>query len=319
MEFKTVDEDSSSKDLLYTIEQNYSIAKYAEKEINKLKATKNVRSSIKDINIKNIVVKEERVQEEKNESSDDFEDEINYYLEDYNKLAQDFSIDELRGVLPSRKSYNFKNIIFRLYADSIKSIKEISEWILSDDGLNSIELAELKDIIAHENRKIASLNVILNEKEDEIESKDVHNDLILLPTMNGNIRIIDDLKHVPREYYYEVLELIDSIVNGTFKRVRRFVTSDSLCEVRGSKTRVIFSRVGRNTYVLVSAFIKKVGKDNKYMDFLSQKISAYQKLEDFIKNSIEDSEFRRENDFYVDCLYKELEGRQTNKKYVKED
>lgn len=250
-----------------------------------------------------------------------FEDEISFYLSDYKLLNGDFTVEDLIKILPSRKNYNFTKIIYRLQAESYKDIKEIKEFMFENDDLSDSDIDGLKTLLSSEKKKIDYLRKILLFKEEEIVTEDVSNEIILVPTISGNIRIIDDLSHIPIEKYDEVLELINSIVDGTFKGVKGFTHINQLSglvEARKNDLRVLFTRIGEHTYAIISAFVKKVTTDQFYRDSLKRKFNDYHLVEDFIVSNLDNSEFISENDSYIKELYSILKKDTDSKKqYMK--
>jgi len=242
------------------------------------------------------------------------EEELEYYAEDYKKLGDSFTKADLLGILPSLKNEHFKSIVLRLIAESVKEIKEIKELI--DEEKNSIgieEIAELNKALMIEQRKISLLKEELQVEEEMSLAEDcpVFNKIILVPTSTGNIRILDEVEHLPIEYHARVLELINSIINGTFKDVKRLVSNNvlvSMSEVRAAQTRVVFKRLNKDTYALVTAFIKKSNNDNGYQNSLKNKVIDFKYMEDLLKEKLTDQDFLNLNDLYVQELFRILEG-----------
>ena len=143
-------------------------------------------------------------------------------------------------------------------------------------------------------------------KEEIVEVQEHKNRIVLIPTISGNIRVIDELEHIPSDYYDSFLELINSIINGTFKNVKTFTSNyhlTGISEVKGFKTRVVFSRLDKNTYGLITAFVKKTDTDKLYKDTLTRKVSHFKENEAKLKEKIKDKEFMELNDLYVEELF----------------
>lgn len=283
MEFKIIDLDLATKeDVLKALNENKKTALLMEKEIQKLKS---IAASVSkkecvfqpvencyDDTIDTTV--EEDVQEEK----DDLEGEITYYLERFSKASLQELIENREDILPSLESYNYQNIMLRLRLETLKTMKEISHMIqeVSSDSLEEIQY--YGEELEYEKKKLEILNMPVKEVSQEKKHK--KNRLVFATTQGGNIRVLEDIdKRIPREYYPKFQELFSSIVQGTFKNVRRFVASNNetagFYEVKDHKVRVVFDRLGPNTYAVITAFMKKSDKDKGYIDFLKRVLSDY--------------------------------------------
>lgn len=298
MEFLKITDKMTSSELIHVLEENLAIASFMRREINNLK-----EEPYKVIELDDVKGKKEIRHEEKEEDS--FEDEVEYYLDDYKKLIE-VNEENIRDILPSRSNYDFEKIVLRLMSESLKEIKELSELI--DLEADKEVLEEIKVNIEKEQEKINILKRILFQKEEK-EEKRGKNNIILVPTLSGNIRILDDLEHLPEETYDGFKELIDSIENNTFKGVKRLVEY-LISEVRGDGIRILFGRLNRNTYALITAFQKKTTANSGYREFLKGRVSSYKQVIDYLKDNLEDEDFLNENEENKEKLYKLLSKRQ---------
>ena len=76
-----------------------------------------------------------------------------------------------------------------------------------------------------------------------------------------------------------------------------------ICEVKGLGTRVLFTRLGKNTYAVITAFLKKTTKDKGYMDLMKRKISSFNVMENFLRQHLDDEEFLKLNEEYERELF----------------
>ena len=91
------------------------------------------------------------------------------------------------------------------------------------------------------------------------------------------------------EYMPLFKELFDSIINGTFKGLKGFNNNNALNgmrEVRGNGVRVVFKRLTKKNYAIVTAFIKRSNKDTGYIDSLKSKVADFRLIRDKIKNNL---------------------------------
>ena len=301
MEIRILDPNSSLDEMLEVIEDNIRTTQQTREEISKLK-----------LQSRRVKKQEVVIQPRKKEPTEkepycdiDFEEEMEYYLTDYKSLREDKLEEDLLSILPSKKTYRYKDIILRLIAESLKEIKEINE-LISREKFSSEELIDLRSVILLEKKKISILKEHLKHKDEVETEEEVNNEIILVPSLTGNVKLIEDLEHIHPSNYEAFLELIESIKNGTFKGVKRFTNNmrfAGISEVRGFQVRIAFARIGKNKYALITAFTKKCDNDKGYRDSLTQKLSDYRLQEDKLKVLAEDEEFLRENELNVERLY----------------
>ena len=249
---------------------------------------------------------------------DDFNDEITFYLDNYKTLDDNFTYEDILSILPTKDHFNYLDIINRLIAESYKEIKEINELIIEDASITKEELKECLALIEKEQTKIKYLRRS-KEEDEEVTVTEHKNRIVLVPTIGGNIRVLDEMENIPDEYYNSFLELINSIINGSFKNVKSFTGNSQLsgvAEVKAFKTRVVFSRLDKNTYALITAFIKKSTTDKLYKDTLKRKVAHYRENERVLKEKIKDPLFMEENDLYVEELFNLLTPKNNELKKV---
>lgn len=301
MEIRILDPNSSLDEMLEVIEDNIRTTTQTREEISKLKL-QSKRTKKQDVVIK--PTKKETTEKEPY-CDIDFEEEMEYYLTDYKSLREDILEENLLSILPSKKTYRYKDIILRLIAESLKEIKEVNE-LISRENFSSEELTDLRSVILLEKKKISILKEHLKHKDEVETEEEVNNEIILVPSLTGNVKLIEDLEHIHPSNYEAFLELVESIKNGTFKGVKRFTNNmrfAGISEVRGFQVRIAFARIGKNKYALITAFTKKCDNDKGYRDSLTQKLSDYRLQEDKLKALAEDEEFLRENELNVERLY----------------
>lgn len=240
-----------------------------------------------------------------------FEDEVEYYLTELNQLEKDNIEKEISGVLPSHLNYNYKKILLRLQAESLKNIKEIKELIKEEkENLTTEDLTYLYKDISFETKKISLIGKRLEKKEENENPEEFSNNLVFVPTPSGNIRIIEDIKHLAPEYYDGFKGLLDSIKNGTFKNVKRFNSYyefNGICEVKDSLIRILFARLNKDTYAIISAFTKKCQSDKAYWTMLVNRTTDYRVCSEKLKENLLNEEFIKEQSNIEKNLYTILE------------
>jgi len=278
-------------------------ASLKKKEIEKL------RSTMASTKIKIVEKKEEKKEEEISyteivDTGEDFESEVEYYLSELLKTTD----EELIDVLPTKNNYHYESIMLRLMAEITKDIKDIKEIIITE-SMDKSELQEYKDeVLSLGNRRNIIKKCLLEEEKSETTKKE--NKLIFMPIKGSNkIRVFDEIKDIPSEDYDGFLELLESIKDGTFKNIKRFVNNDMLkgaLEVKGYQRRIVFQRLSKDCYAVITMFTKKTQNDRGYQQQLKYKYGEYKDLEKELKEKINDPIFLEENKKLEEELFKML-------------
>lgn len=267
-----------------------------KKEIKRLQLERNVTKNIPFLPKKEVI-------EEIKDNSNTFQDELKYYIYNYRSLPINFQEQDLLMILPSRKHLKYREILLKLAFESFKEIREAESLRELSTSIEEREICD--EAIGYENRKMNIIRKELTEKEEVIDESQKNN-IILVPTTNNKIRILDELEHIPMEFYDRFLELVNSIIDGTFKNVKALTNNGNLMgisEVKGYQVRILFTRIGYNSYALISAFVKKTDSDKYYLESLDNKAREYYLVEEKLKMSLQDEEFIRKNNENVNILF----------------
>ena len=305
MEYIILDLDTATEEQIKAaIDCNNRTYRMMTSEISKLKK---VSESIRKTQ-KQEVCEPEAIQEEKPVIDEDFEHELEYYYQALKELSLEELDTEIYSVLPSKRNYQYKRIMYRLKAEIVRNIKEIKDFI-TEEGV-SLEDADLEKEMELELKRYNLLDQALREKETVREDEEqIQNQLVFAPTLGGNIRVLDELDHIDPEYYERFDGLFKSIIDGTFKNVQRFSRNSDLaglCEVKDFKTRVIFKRLSKNSYAVISAFIKKSDNDKGYRNMLSSRYNDYLLIEDSLKANLSNEEFISMQRLYTEELFNKV-------------
>ncbi|MBR2997721.1 MAG: hypothetical protein IKF37_01415 [Bacilli bacterium] len=236
--------------------------------------------------------------------------EMDEFISLYNGLDINYSKDDLLSILPDISNNRYDEIILRLKAESLKEMHELYELCSLENNKDEY----LSAINFHANKM--KLLDECNKPDIDNPSETRKNKIILVPTTGGNIRLIEELSHIPFEYYPDFLQLINSIVDGSFKNFKRFTGANnklkSISEVKGFQVRVAFSRIGVDSYALISAFVKKSDIDKAYVETLIKKVSDYYNIKDSLIKNLDNEEFIKENNKNVSELYNLLNSYSNN-------
>ena len=148
MDFIILDPDTATEaELIEATKQNCRTAKVTKDEIEKLKsiARKEEKNKGKRTITSSVILPEkEKLEEPINLNIDEvFEDEIDYYFSALDKLTGENLLEEFSSILPSRKNYRYKEILYRLKAGIIRNIKEIKDCI-GEEGITEEVAKEFK-------------------------------------------------------------------------------------------------------------------------------------------------------------------------------
>lgn len=308
MEFIELDLTTATEEQIKAaIDCNNRTSRLMQSEIDKLRrVAETVKKSKKPIII------QVEPQEEKKETEiidEDFENEVEYYLSQLKELKNSNIEDEFETSIPSRMHYQYERILTRLKLESIRLIKEIKD-LLAEEGLSLEDMNAFKEELDLELKKIELINKALEPvKEEEQASTKKDNKLIFVPTSGGDIRVLDEIDSIPYEYYDRFLGLFQSIKNGTFKNVQRFTGNNELnglCEVKDFKVRVIFVRLTKDSYAIISAFTKKSDNDKAYRAAVIKKYNDFQIAESSLRKNIQNEEFLELHKTYETELFEKL-------------
>lgn len=308
MEFIVLNIDEATEEqLVAAIDCNNRTSRLMRSEIDKLKRIAAAAKKTKKAPITEPV--EETKEIKRPTVDEDFEDEIEYYLTLLRELTLENIEAEIETSLPSKKHYQYERILNRLKLESLRSIKEIKDFLI-EEGLSPEDISTFQEEYNLELKKIELINKALQPQVDvEEQTETKENNLIFVPTTGGDIRILDEIDSIPAEYYDKFNGLFQSIKDGTFKNAKRFVSNSELaglCEVKDFKVRVIFVRLNKDSYAVISAFVKKSDNDKGYRASLVKKYNDYQLVEDSLIRNLDNPEFMQMQKDYEQELFRKL-------------
>lgn len=313
MEFIVLDLDDgiTSKEIFEVISENHKTSTLIDKEVKKLKELSS--KSTKRVEDDNKTPEKEMIYDEADEVNSELDDKVDYYnylissIDDCEDLQ-----DQIESSLPNPNTGDYKTIVLRLKLKLLKSIKETADFISEcREEFDDEDLEEYKEEIRLCSKKLEILKSESNEEVSENKTSTKNNFFFPVSSM-GNIRVIDEIEKISKsspEFCSEFVELFQSIEDGSFKRVKRFLNNNKLVgisEVRGFKPRVVFDRIGKNDYAIITAFLKKCDNDRGYKDSLELKIQKYMSQRDNIVKRLNNPEYRALNEQYTNELFGKL-------------
>lgn len=286
--FKELDQNMSLIEMKRILEENSRTATSLKKRIETLDANAKKSASF-DIDY-DLDVKSDDMSDDIDDEVEDEEEEFYYYFSNIkDALKECKNIEEVKQAiydnLPLTENKNYCNIVRRII---LELVREKKEYIKNFEGEDPSVLEEVKQEL---DQLDFYINVVRNhrkiEKEEFNTKQSVSNNIVFLTTMSGNIYAEQDLASIDSEFYPGFKELIQSIENGTFKNVKRFSASHnsfkSISEVKDFKIRVVFDRIGKNTYIILDIFVKKNQAAMGYQDQVSHRLDYYKRNEEYFK------------------------------------
>lgn len=306
-----LDDEISSEEIFEVISKNHNTSMLIDKEVKKLKELSS--KSTKRVEDDNKTPEKEMIYDEADEVNSELDDKVDYYnylissIDDCEDLQ-----DQIESSLPNPNTGDYKTIVLRLKLKLLKRIKETADFISEcREEFDDEDLEEYKEEIRLCSKKLEILKSESNEEVSENKTSTKNNFFFPVSSM-GNIRVIDEIEKISKsspEFCSEFLELFQSIQDGSFKRVKRFLNNNKLVgisEVRGFKPRVVFDRIGKNDYAIITAFLKKCDNDRGYKDSLELKIQKYMSQRDNIVKNLNNPEYRALNEQYTNELFGKL-------------
>ena len=234
--------------------------------------------------------------------------DVSYYL---NQLEASSDFDNLGTILPHRNNVMYYNIINTIIVYYLKECNEYEE-ILANENLSLEEKDCFRKEIEIYRHKINKIINYRDSKDLKVNDIRIINNLIYLPTILGNYYVLNDIKSIDYEYYASFLELLNSIIDGTFKNVKSIINNNKInyiCEVKDFKTRVFFSKINFNTYLILGCMVKKVDTNSYYNSYLENRSI---RLAQFLAQEqvLTDTYLEAQNEITKELIYKlEVESR----------
>lgn len=320
MKFKEIENQNSNEEKLNIIEDNYLTAREMRNGI-RYHESLHHQDSKKNVS----QTPDHEVINTKSRTAVDsyYKELVDFYVGKYRRLEIGFKEEDLLAILPDKSVYRYSDILKKLISESIKEIQELNE-MFKDEIFDKDSYEELKKHTVHEKRKINVIKNIMTQKEEiSIDEQEIEkNQIFFAPTKSGKIRIISELEDISPEYYPVLSELLVSIIDGTFKGIGKFNSGQisGLLEVTapGQGAKIIFKRISKNIYVVISAFVGRSMKESGYRDSIRTKIADYKIISDKLKAKCEDQEFIELNEQYLSEVFNILGYNQKNPQLKKE-
>ena len=231
---------------------------------------------------------------------EDIDEEYLYYYPNIKEALESATTTEdikeaLIDNFPTTNNKNYINIVNRIRLEYIKEKFEMEELKKCEDD-PSFLLEVDKEIAAINKILKLILDVQTENIEESLETTNPKiNKIIFLQTHSGSTYAENDLYQIPTEYYETFSDLLKSIEDGTLKNAKKFNSSNNIIkgisEVKDFKTRIVFDRIAKNTYVIIHIFMKKSDNDMGYKQAMEQRIVYYKKNKENILKQLQDKSY----------------------------
>ena len=118
MDFVKVTDDKNINDLLVAINQNLRTTNYMQKEMQK-------RNTSQSVFVSNFSDEEPLIEETMpfvpEQESNQFENDILYYMSELSSLKKDSSKEEIKEVLPNKNDYDYEKVLLR-FKDALEEV-----------------------------------------------------------------------------------------------------------------------------------------------------------------------------------------------------
>lgn len=251
-------------------------------------------------------------------------EKINQLTNEYYKAIRQLQFKEdIIAALP-QTIYKRDLILLKDTIDILKNdLVVLKEMLNNTSKCTEQEVQEIKEEIEITQFKIEACNELLKKGiEDKIieEAAEVtpKKNIIFATTESGNVCIENDLKSFPEEYYHEVEESLQQLVDGFIennaekgKQLKNCNKLSGVHEIIHFKVRVTYKILSSDTVYVLMAKMKKStwdARDRKeIIDRASQRSKQYERLKKDIKNPIRKEELIQEHKKILDSLLGHLQ------------
>ena len=211
-------------------------------------------------------------------------------------LASNVNVSNFFNTINSFESDNDFDVLYSLIDHSnfeicINSI--IAHYVLEDVALRKMVYEAGEDFFIDEKIKIKFIiDNLIRIRDCFVKSEDVsYNNLIFTKTESSNVLFLSDLNKIPVDYYDYISNCIYSILDGSFKNMKRIGKVDegfycALYQVRDSDIRVYYSNLNSSTYIIGGVLLKKVSTSRDYSTYVRKISRDIKNCKDLIGDNI---------------------------------
>lgn len=220
-------------------------------------------------------------------------------------------LDFLTDMLPSKYDVNYEDIIKSILIELYQNL------CCANDGLKKHTDNDSQVYLQTEFDKIRQIIKIikeynLEEMEDDLVSSDSKKKaLMYLTSSSGTVYAESDISEINEEDYPFTLSLIEELSEGRIKREKRFKNFEDLkgiSALRKKDSRIIFTRLNNDTFLILGILTKRFQNSGAYRDFLKRRAKKFRDNKDAYKVNLDDQEILRKSDEVTVGIKEKLNG-----------
>ena len=218
--------------------------------------------------------------------------------------------EEIEQFLPNKNKPNYLEIIDSLLIYYYNELFEVKRVLKEEQDPEFIELEKsIKEKINYI-KKYKSM--IISSNKTIIKPENI---VIFLTTHMDNACIKSDFKSIDEEHYADLIMLLESIKDGTFREAKTLNSNSALrglSEVRAHphQSRITFKHLTKNIYVVLQAFVKKADNPLVNQNAMRLRYELYGKRKNELLEKVKNPRFIAENK----KMYEEFLGILSNQK-----
>lgn len=171
MEFIVLDiNETTEEQLLATINANVKTAKLMSSEIKKLKQVSEKSKTLIKEDEEERQEQQQFIHKEK-VKDDKFEDEVAYYYSAIKSLTAEELSEKITELLPSRDNRQYENILYRLQAEIMRNIKELKEFILTEQLSESDRNDLEEEMLSEQEKNMIIGSCLVQDQQPEIKNQ----------------------------------------------------------------------------------------------------------------------------------------------------
>lgn len=191
---------------------------------------------------------------------------VSSYVSLINNFSSDLDFDKFGSSIDNSSFLEIINSLIAYYTLEDVTLKKM----IYEAGCELFENEKCKiDFILSNLFRLRDSYVVKNEVS--------YNKIIYTKTDLNNVNFLSDLDKIPSDFYENVGNAFNSILDGSFKNMKRLGKSDegfacALFQVRDSDIRIFYSTFDFDVYIVGGVIVKKVSTSRDYSTYV-RKIS----------------------------------------------
>lgn len=244
----------------------------------------------------NLIEKIENKPKKKKQEYEICDKDVSYYL-DLLDVSED--VLDLEEFMPNKEDKDYSEIMNSIMMCLQKEFVFYNRMMFSctsKDELNSI-----KNELLLIDRKRNLIREFMKKTEPfiELSREDIH--IFYTKTSLGNVKLLNDIKKIPKENYDEFYTLFQSIQSGNLKNPKVISSNNRFYgrpffEVKLNHARITFEVLRSDVVVITGAFVKKVQTSKKYNNTMINNKQLFLNNYDYLLENLDNVTFKKEQE-----------------------